>query len=327
MLELTEIYSAKGALSSNQVVIHRPFRSVHHTASPVAIVGGGSGFPMPGEITLAHRGVLFLDELPQFPRGLLESLRQPLEDGDVHLSRTDGAATYPCEFILVAAMNPCPCGFHGESLCGECKAVFPLGKPECPVCGSKKRVSRCHCNASARTTYLSRVSGPILDRIDLKVHVSPLSAEERFTKGSGESSSQIRARVEEARRIQSDRFEGTDIQVNGRIPGGKVDEYCELQESALAAMRAIGNRCPEITTRGHDKLLKVSRTVADLHHSRRIYTKHIMEAAQLCGYEQVRELARFFEIASCPFCGDEIEGHHKFCPTCGKEQNPSSPGA
>ena len=319
MLELTQIYSAKGELpSGNHVVVRRPYRTVHHTGSTAAIVGGGSGFPLPGELTLAHRGVLFLDELPEFGRRLLETLRQPLEDGEIHLTRKDGAATYPCQVILVAAMNPCPCGYEGEFICGTCDTRIPYGDTKCPKCGSTERRPRCKCTPSEIASYRKRVSGPILDRIDLTVRVSPLTGEERFSTERGETSHDIRKRVEAARGLQGDRFRGTAIPTNARIPGGQVDEYCQLHPSAGAAMREVADRVPEITTRGHDKLLKVSRTVADLNNSAQIYKKHVIEAADLCGHERVKEFLMLQpDLEVCNSCGASVETGDNFCRACG----------
>ncbi len=320
VVELTTIYSARGALTSgDSIVVYRPFRKIHHTASSASIVGGGTGFPMPGEITLAHRGVLFMDELPEFPPRLLETLRQPMEDGEILLTRSQGSARYPCEFILVAAMNPCPCGFAEEYTCKGCGARWPHGATVCPKCRSEKKAGRCTCAPAQVKSYRKRVSGPIMDRIELVVHVGALTAEERFGAGSKETSRAVRKRVEAARQVQEERF-GNDqtININARIHGGQVDRYCELDAPALAAMREVASRVTEMTTRGHDTLLKVARTVADLNNSRCIYKKHIMEAADLCGHQQVRDfLAAQGEVVLCRACGGEVGSSDRFCRQCG----------
>ncbi len=321
IVELTEIYSIKGLLStSNEVVVHRPYRPVHHQASSAAIVGGGARLPEPGEITLAHRGVLFMDELPLFGPQLLNTLRQPLEDGKIHVARVEGSVTFPSEFILVAAMNPCACGFEGEFLCGKCDGRVSSGDQVCPVCGATDRRARCKCTGTQISTYRARLSGPVLDRIDLKIRVSPLSPEERFTPGAGESSHEIRRRVEAARGMQKDRFQGTTIKLNARIPGGQVGRYCELQVSARRALEEVNRRVPELTTRGFDQLLKVSRTVADLNNSSLIYKKHVIEAADLCGNEAVKGfLVAHTELEQCPGCGVNIDIGDRFCRRCGHE--------
>jgi magnesium chelatase family protein len=319
VVELTAIYSAAGLLPSRHAWVNkRPYRVAHHTTSPQALVGGGTGFPLPGEITLAHRGVLFLDELPQFGRKLLESLRQPLEDGFIHLQRTGGAARYPCELVLVAAMNPCPCTHDGEAICKRCESRLSVDQAKCPRCGPGDRRSLCTCTEHEKRAYKGRVSGAIMDRIDLKVRVAALSPDERFAPANGEDSRTIRHRVQAAREIQQHRYEGTPILVNARIPGGLVRRYCELHSSAEAAMRQVAAKAPELTTRGHDKLLKTARTVADLNNSPVIYKKHIVEAAELCGHETVRDfLLSLEEMDMCPVCKGPVDARHRYCPGCG----------
>lgn len=323
VIELTEIYSAKGELTdSNSIVTCRPYRPIHHTASVVSIVGGGLGFPLPGEITLAHRGVLFLDEFPEFGRQLLEVLRQPLEEGKIHLSRKQGAATYPCELILVAAMNPCPCGFAAEYTCSECQRRLSYGETTCKVCGSKELKPLCRCNSTETNEYKKRISGPIMDRIDLTIRVGALTPEERFMPSDSESSREVRVRVEAARNIQKKRFQGQNFLVNARIPGGQVHKYIvnDLDVSAKTALQKVAQHVPELTTRGYDKLLKVSRTVADLYGSARIFKKHIAEAADLSGHDRVKEfLSSQSEIQICPTCGIELQENAKFCSNCGKQ--------
>ncbi len=320
IVELTEIYSAKGLLAAhNEVVLSRPFRPVHHQNSSVAIIGGGDRLPAPGEVTLAHRGVLFMDELPLFGPHLLNTLRQPLEDGKIHVVRVDGAAVFPSEFILVAAMNPCPCGFDGESICGQCESRFPSGERACPACGATARRARCVCPPAQIASYRNRISGPVLDRIDLKIRVSPVPPEDRFAPPAGESSQDIRRRVETARQMQKERFEGTEILVNARIPGGQVQGYCELHPSARRAMEDVNRRVHALTMRGFDQLLKVSRTIADLNGSPLIYKKHVVEAADLCGHEEVREfLVGLPDVDQCLGCGANVETGDLFCRRCGR---------
>lgn len=321
-IELTTIYSAARQLPGrNSIVEFRPFRPVHHTASRQALVGGGTGIPLPGEITLAHRGVLFLDEIPEFGRSLLETLRQPLEDGYIHLQRSGGTERFPCELILVAAMNPCKCARDGEYVCKRCDRRLS-NEADCPDCGHADRRSLCTCSEMEKRNYRGRLSGAIMDRLDLKVRVSALSAEERFATGGGEDSRTVRHRVQAAREIQARRFHGTDILVNARIPGGLVRKYCELHTSAEAAMRQVAAKSPELTTRGHDKMLKIARTVADVSNSPAIYKKHIIEAAELCGHEDVRDfLLSMEEMNTCPSCKRPVNSRHRFCPGCGHSMN------
>jgi magnesium chelatase family protein len=320
VIELTAIYSAAGRLPTRNAFVNiRPYRVVHNTTSRQALVGGGTGFPLPGEITLAHRGVLFLDELPLFGRALLETLRQPLEDGFIHLQRVAGAARFPCELILVAAMNPCPCTFDGEGVCRRCERRLSLDQTQCPRCGPGERRSLCTCTENEKRAYKSRLSGAIMDRIDLKIRVGALPVEKRFTSPNGEPSRTIRERVQAAREIQARRYQGTDILVNARIPGGLVRQYCELHSSAEAAMREVAAKTPELGMRGHDKLLKTARTVADLNNSPAIYKKHIVEAAGLCGHESVRDfLLSMEEMDICPSCKAPVDARHRFCPACGR---------
>jgi magnesium chelatase family protein len=251
-VELTRIYSAAGELRSDGVAVtRRPMRSVHHTATKIAVVGGGSGVPRPGEVTLAHLGVLFLDELAEFKRDTLESLRQPIEDGVIHIARAYSRVNYPCRFTLVAAMNPCPCGYYGSD--------------------------ECRCSHSDVLKYLSKVSGPILDRIDLQVELRPLSTKERMSPAARGESERLRAQVLAARERQEKRFAGTTIAYNAAIPGGEVFDYCRLTESATDHFTTIvdGNR---ISTRATTKLAKVARTLADLSRSADVHEKHIDEA-------------------------------------------------
>ena len=252
-IETTRIYSVAGMLPANQPVMNsRPFRSPHHTVSPVGLTGGGSN-PMPGEISLAHNGVLFLDELPEFQRQALEVLRQPIEDNQVTISRASSRVTYPCSMMFVAAMNPCPCGYRGHP-----------------------KVS-CTCSENAVQKYISRVSGPLLDRIDLHVEVAPVNFNDLMEAHQEESSAQVRKRVEAARQIQNKRFANTTITCNARIPAGKLLEYCAMEQEAVdfihRSFDALG-----MSARGYDRIVKVARTIADLDNSDLIQKDHIAEA-------------------------------------------------
>lgn len=252
ILELTKIYSACGQLQvDGEVITRRPMRTVHHTASRQAIVGGGSNVPKPGEITLAHLGVLFLDELAEFSQSSIDCLRQPMEQGRVQITRVGASLEFPSDFTLVAAMNPCPCGYFGSE--------------------------KCRCSSKQIESYQKKISGPILDRIDLKVEVSPLSAEERFSEPDPALTKEFRRRVVVARKRQSKRFEGTRIPHNASIPGGKIKEYCRFSESGFSAYKdAIESH--NLSTRSMDRIAKVSRTIADLYNSDEIEPIHISRA-------------------------------------------------
>lgn len=252
-VQLTRIYSAYGALDRDGMVVHRrPFRSVHPTTSKQALVGGGSGRPRPGEITLAHLGVLFLDELAEFNAGTLDALRQPIESGEVTITRVNGTLTFPTRFTLVAAMNPCPCGFYPTD--------------------------RCRCAPTAVKKYQGKISGPILDRIDLQVELQPLTTEERFAPTEGNVSPQIQAKVQAARERQRHRFAGTGIPFNAAIPGGRVVETCAFAPTGFDRYKAIvGDHA--LSTRSIDRLAKVSRTIADLEGATHIEPPHVERAA------------------------------------------------
>ena len=251
-VELTRIYSACGKLNHDAMAVtRRPMREVHHTASLAGLIGGGSKIPLPGEITLSHLGVLFMDELPEFSRATLEAMRQPIEQGFVNVTRVGASIRYPCQFTLVAAMNPCPCGYFGTP--------------------------RCMCKESEVDKYLKKISGPLLDRIDLQVELKPLSVEEKLAPSEEMQSPRIRARVEKARSRQIKRFEGTDIPFNAAIPGGKVRDYCSFSESGDASFRkALESR--SVSTRSMDRLAKVSRTIADLADSDLVEPIHVEKA-------------------------------------------------
>lgn len=252
-VELTRIYSATGELNRDGLAVtRRPIRSVHHTASKQSIVGGGSGFPQPGEITKAHLGVLFLDEVAEFAGSTLESLRQPLESGAVTVTRVGGSCTFPSRFTMVAAMNPCPCGYAGSA--------------------------KCSCSTPAIYEYQSKLSGPLLDRIDLKVELLPLTTEERFSPREEGLSRRLRTKVEAARALQQRRFEGTSIPFNAAIPGGSLVEYCEFSTDGLEHFKGVVEK-NDISTRSMGRLAKVARTVADLARSKEVKATHIDKAA------------------------------------------------
>ena len=255
-LEVTKIYSILGLLTREQPLItHRPFRSPHHTISYAGMVGGGHGVPRPGEISLAHGGVLFLDELPEFERSVLETLRQPLEERQIMISRAAMAVTFPASFTLVAAMNPCPCGHLGDA------------------------VKRCRCSAVEIRRYQKRISGPFLDRIDLFVEVPRLSKEELVGKPTGEPSQTIRERVERARAIQVERFSDMPLVSNAQMGIREVRSHCRLTEEAQALLESAIDRF-QLSARAYGRVLKVARTIADLEASATIGPAHVAEAVQ-----------------------------------------------
>ena len=254
-LETTKIHSVAGRIGAgNGLIGQRPFRSPHHLTSRVALIGGGST-PQPGEISLAHNGVLFLDELPEFGRTLIETLRQPMEDGQVTISRIAGTLTYPCAMMVVAAMNPCPCGYFGHP------------------------VRECSCSAGAVSRYLARVSGPLLDRLDLHVEVAPVEYQNLVSTRPEESSAAIRSRVNQARKIQQERYQSIGISCNAKLPAPAVNRFCPLDDGASAllsrAFETMG-----LSARAYDRILKVSRTIADLDKAEVISRRHIAEAVQ-----------------------------------------------
>ena len=254
-LEILSIHSAAGRTISGEMVWDvRPFRSPHHTVSDVALLGGGS-IPGPGEISLAHHGVLFLDELPEFKRSALEVLRQPLEDGDVTISRSAGKVTLPCAFMLVAAMNPCPCGYLGDS------------KHEC------------RCTPTQIQRYRSRISGPLLDRIDLHVEAPALSLAELRTEKPGESSAAMRARVHQARGRQLQRFHGTRITSNSRMTHAQIRRHCGI-DARLGDLLQQAMEQLSLSARAYDRILKVARTIADLAGAEAVEANHLLEAIQ-----------------------------------------------
>jgi len=254
-LETTKIHSVSGKLPANSSLIsHRPYRSPHSTISDVALVGGGA-IPQPGEISLAHNGVLFLDELPEFKRSALETMRQPMEDRKVTISRTKLALEFPANFMLIAAMNPCPCGYYNH--------------PE----------KECTCPPGAVQKYLNKISGPLLDRIDLHVEVTPVSFNELNSKSGGETSAVIRERVIKARNIQTERYKNLGIHANAQMTSKMMQEFCAINNAgAMLLKRAIEKL--NLSARAYDRILKVSRTIADLAGSADIRPEFLAEAIQ-----------------------------------------------
>lgn len=255
MMETTKIHSIAGLLPHNASLIRsRPFRSPHHTVSPAGLSGGGT-LPRPGELSLAHNGVLFLDELPEFPRSSTEVLRQPMEDGCVTISRVSGTLSYPCSIMLVAAMNPCPCGYFGH--------------PTRP----------CICSSNQVSHYLARVSGPLLDRLDLHVEVPPVDFEHLDSREQAESSAQIKVRVDAARVLQRQRYRDSTITCNARLPSALLREVCEMSDSARSLLKR-SFELMGLSARAYDRILKVARTIADLDGSEKIHSSHVAEAVQ-----------------------------------------------
>ena len=254
-LETTKIHSISGLLTPDTPIItKRPFRSPHHTISSAGLAGGGT-VPHPGEVSLAHNGLLFLDELAELDRKTLEILRQPLEDRKVTIARASGTVTYPCTIMLIGAMNPCPCGYFGH----------PRRKCICPP----KKVS----------SYLSKISGPLLDRFDLHIEVAPVEFEDLASKAHEESSAEIRRRVIAARKIQEERFRGTSITCNALITPDKLQELCPMDDGAEAMMKSVFDALG-LSARAYDRILKVARTIADINGCEVISRRHVAEAAQ-----------------------------------------------
>jgi magnesium chelatase family protein len=253
-LEITRIYSAAGLLAGRGLVKSRPFRHPHHSASAVAIVGGGAG-ARPGEISLAHRGVLFMDEFPEFPRSVLEHLREPLEDGTITVSRAAGTNTYPAKFLLVAAKNPCPCGYAND--------------PQI----------NCTCAPHRLDFYKKKLSGPLLDRIDLSAEVPRQTWDELTKGGDGENSDKVRAGVIMSRALQAARYAGTNIVANGELPARLLEKFCPLTASAHKIIALAVDRF-RLSARSYHRLLKVGRTIADLDNAEIISETHITEALQ-----------------------------------------------
>jgi len=256
-LETTKIHSVAGLTSDRKgVVTHRPFRSPHHTISDVALIGGGS-FPKPGEVSLSHNGVLFLDELPEFKKSVLEVLRQPLEDEVVTISRATQSLEFPAKFMMVASMNPCPCGYYGSNVPGH----------------------TCSCPIANIQRYRSRISGPLLDRIDIHIEVPAVKYDELSSLPTGERSAKIRERVNQSRDIQLKRFEKERIYSNSQMNPKQIRKYCELDSESKDLLKMAMEKMG-LSARAYDRILKVSRTIADLEGSENIKSNHISEAVQ-----------------------------------------------
>ncbi|MGH7886234.1 MAG: YifB family Mg chelatase-like AAA ATPase [Candidatus Binatia bacterium] len=253
-LETTKIHSVMGTLNGQAIIATRPFRSPHHTISDAGLVGGGT-VPKPGEVSLAHNGVLFLDELPEFRRNVLEVMRQPLEDGNITVSRAMGSVNYPAGFMLVAAMNPCVCGFFTD--------------PQ----------KECICTPLQIQRYRSKVSGPLLDRIDIQIEVPGLRYQELASKDAGESSSVIRQRVNQARKIQLQRFDKSKIHANAQMGAREIKRYCTVKEDADRLLETAINKLG-LSARAYSRVLKVGRTIADLAGAENVEASHIAEAIQ-----------------------------------------------
>ena len=254
-LEVTKIHSIAGLLPKDQpLILNRPFRSPHHTISSAGLSGGGST-PKPGELSLAHNGILFLDEVPEFRRDSLEVLRQPLEDGNVTISRVNATLTYPCNIMLIASMNPCKCGYFGDSR------------------------RQCTCTPTQVNRYRSRISGPLLDRIDIQVEVSNVDYEDLSSTENSETSAEIKKRVNKTRKLQLERYKDYNIYSNSQLDAGMLKKFCPLGEEENAILRAAFDNLG-LSARAHSRILKVARTIADLEGSENIKSEHIAEAIQ-----------------------------------------------
>ena len=253
-LVTTRIHSVAGSVPERGLLVERPFRAPHHTASHVSIVGGGA-HAVPGEISKAHNGVLFLDELPEYRRDVLEALRQPMEDGFVTVTRVAAQSTYPSEFMLICSMNPCPCGNYGS------------------------RTKQCRCTPLDIKRYLGRISGPLLDRIDMHIEVESIPPERLADEQPGETSAEIRKRVEAARGIQRERYKNEEITCNARLNANTLNRYCRLSAQARQLLNAASEKMG-LSNRAYTRVLKVARTIADLSNEKDIAPTHISEALQ-----------------------------------------------
>ncbi len=262
-LEITKIHSVAGTLGADGIVSVRPFRTPHHTATTVSLCGGGNKAVHPGEISLAHGGVLFLDELPEYKRTTLESLRQPLEDGVITISRSAGTVTYPARFVLCASMNPCPCGHYG----------------------SVKR--ECSCSPNDIRKYRAKISGPLLDRIDIQVEVDGVEYDDLVSKGKEESSAEVKARTDKARTIQRERFAGSKVSSNAEMGEKEMQTYCALDTECENILRDAFERL-HLSARARARILKVARTIADLDFSENILPEHVYEAISYRTYGSER---------------------------------------
>lgn len=254
-LEVTKIHSIAGTLPKEiPIITLRPYRAPHHTVSASSLVGGGR-IPKPGEISLAHNGVLFLDELPEFTKSTLEVLRGPLEDRIITISRVNASLTYPCNFMFVASMNPCPCGFYG----------------------SKEK--ECTCTSQAIAKYMGKISGPLLDRIDIQIEVTPVKYQKLNSNSISETSEQIRNRVNKARKIQIDRYKEHNIYSNSELTPKLIEQYCKLDENCKNILQNAFEKLG-LSARAYARILKVARTIADLEQKENIEQNHVLEAIQ-----------------------------------------------
>lgn len=251
-IEVTAIYSVAGILDPDKpLILRRPFQNPHHTISAAALIGGGI-YTRPGAISLAHRGILFLDELTEFPRSILECLRQPLEDHQVNIARAQGNYIYPADFMLICAMNPCRCGYFPDK-------------------------NRCCCSEADIAKYRNKLSGPLLDRMDMYVETSRIELDKLQSVQPGESSAEIRRRVMDARAIQQERFQGKKYSFNGDMEAGELEQFCKLGKEEKRLMELAYKRL-DLSARTYHRILKVARTIADLEHSEQIREEHISEA-------------------------------------------------
>ena len=252
-IETTRIYSAMGRLEPGQpLLVQRPFRSPHHTISDAGLVGGGS-IPVPGEISLSHNGVLFLDELPEFNRRTLEVLRQPLEDGRVTISRALTSTTFPADFMLIAALNPCPCGYRTDPR------------------------RECHCAVMQVERYMAKISGPLLDRIDIQMEVPAVPFQELSSLSVGSSSADMRAQVEQARQLQAERYRNSPVRCNAQLQAARLRQHCVLDQPGHKLLKA-GVQQLGLSARAHDKILRLARTIADIEGDSNLAGRHLQEA-------------------------------------------------
>ncbi len=259
-LEVTKIYSIAGLLTTNGLINKRPFRSPHHTSSRAAIAGGGSK-PSPGEVSLAHCGVLFLDEIPEFPKSVIEVLRQPMEDGSISISRANGSFTFPAKFMMIAAMNPCICGYYGDP------------------------THECTCSRSQIDRYLGKISGPLLNRIDIQIEVSPVKYDDLKNESDEESSCEIKKRIARAREIQKNRYANTRILTNSELSGKYISKYCKIDKESEMLLREAFEKLG-LSARAYGKIIKVARTIADLEENEFIECRHVAEALQYRGLDR-----------------------------------------
>lgn len=254
-VEVTKIYSIMGLLESGKLVNKRPFRAPHHSASQAALIGGGQNLPKPGEISLAHNGVLFLDEFPEFSKKTIEALREPLENREIIISRAQASLKYPSDFILIAAMNPCPCGYYGNP------------------------IKECTCSHGEIRRYLNKISSPILDRIDIHIEIKPVKYEDLKENIKSKTSSQMKAEVEKARQIQKDRYKNENVKTNSALNTRLMKKYIKLDKDTEKVASMAFNKY-NFSVRSFNKILKMARTIADLEQKENIETKHILEAVR-----------------------------------------------